>query len=83
MYMFLRRSLARINYMYMIYFLSVHLGVLPHPPPPQSCLRYCHLDTISERSNLANNHHSLRTERYVAATRHFTDIGPVSYKVTN
>ena len=51
MYMFLRRSLAHISYMYIFYFLmSVHLGVLPPPPPPPyqkagyaTALEYTHL----------------------------------------
>ena len=35
-YMFLRRSLVHISYMYMIFFfMSVHLGACPPPPPYQ------------------------------------------------
>ena len=33
-YMFLRRSFARISYMYMIFFLSVGTFGDLHPPPP-------------------------------------------------
>ena len=39
--MFLRRSLVHLSYMYMICFMSVHLGAPPPPQIPKSWLRYC------------------------------------------
>ena len=39
-HIFLRRSLAHISYIYMIFFLSVHLGVFPPPPPPPNSKKH-------------------------------------------
>ena len=38
---YISEALAHISYIYMIFFLSVHLGVLPPPPIVKNWLRYC------------------------------------------